>query len=174
MIKLVILDIDGVMTDGKKCYGIDGIPFSKTYCDKDFTAIKRLRGSGVHVCFLSGDERINLAMAKNRRIDFYSSRGLDKADFINDFQITYQVTPNEMVYVGDDLFDLSIMKSVGHSFCPEDSPDIVRALCSELNIIPRKGGENVVTKLVDMLLERSMIKDCSLNEIEQLDKHEKF
>ena len=42
MIELVILDIDGVMTDGRKYYGVDGIPFAKTYCDKDFTGIKRL------------------------------------------------------------------------------------------------------------------------------------
>lgn len=50
-IKLAILDIDGVLTDGRKYYGLDGIPFAKTYCDKDFTAIKRMRGAGVKVCF---------------------------------------------------------------------------------------------------------------------------
>ena len=41
MIKLVILDIDGIMTDGKKYYGLDGIPFAKTYCDKDFYSNKK-------------------------------------------------------------------------------------------------------------------------------------
>ena len=82
MIKLVILDIDGIMTDGRKYYGLDGIPFAKTYCDKDFTAIKRIKGAGVEVCFLSGDERVNMAMAKNRNIPFYSARGKDKADFV--------------------------------------------------------------------------------------------
>ena len=47
MIKLVILDIDGFLTDGRKYYNAEGMPFIKTYCDKDFTAIKRLRGAGV-------------------------------------------------------------------------------------------------------------------------------
>ena len=51
MIKLIILDIDGVLTDGRKYYGVDGIPFAKTYCDKDFTAIKRMRQR--HKCDLS-------------------------------------------------------------------------------------------------------------------------
>ena len=65
-VELVILDIDGVMTDGRKYYGVDGVPFAKTYCDKDFTAIKRIRGAGVPVCFVSGDENVNKAMAENR------------------------------------------------------------------------------------------------------------
>lgn len=103
MIKLVILDIDGIMTDGKKYYGLDGIPFAKTYCDKDFTAIKRLRGANVDVCFLSGDERVNMAMAKNRNIDFYSARGKDKADFVEMFEEKYQTTKQDMLYIGDDL-----------------------------------------------------------------------
>ena len=80
MINLVILDIDGVLTDGRKYYDKNGMPFAKTYCDKDFTAIKRLRGAGVSVCFLSGDNVVNEAMAKNRNIDFYYARGKDKAE----------------------------------------------------------------------------------------------
>ena len=42
MIKLLILDVDGVLTDGKKVYGKEGTGLYKTFCDKDFTAIKRL------------------------------------------------------------------------------------------------------------------------------------
>ncbi len=173
-VKLAILDIDGIMTDGRKYYGLDGIPFAKTYCDKDFTAIKRLRGAGVQVCFLSGDERVNKAMAENRNIDFYSARGKDKADFVVDFERIYKVNKSEMLYIGDDLFDLSIMKLVGHAFCPQDSPDIIKHFCPIQNIIPRNGGNNVIAKLVDILLERKQIKDCTMAEIEALDKKEKF
>ncbi len=174
MIKLVILDIDGIMTDGRKYYGLDGIPFAKTYCDKDFTAIKRLRGAGVEVCFLSGDERVNMAMAKNRNIPFYSARGKDKADFVEEFEYEYDISRSEMLYIGDDLFDLSIMKIVGHAFCPQDAPNILKDYCGVKNTIPRNGGENVVAKMVDLLLERKQIKDCTMAEIEALDKKEKF
>ena len=174
MIKLAILDIDGIMTDGRKYYGLDGIPFAKTYCDKDFTAIKRMRGAGVSVCFLSGDERVNMAMAKNRNIDFYSARGKDKADFVEMFEQHYGVSKEEMLYIGDDLFDLSIMKKVGYAFCPKDSPNKLKCYCGPKNIIPRNGGQNVVAKMVDTLLERNMIRDCTMEEIEALDKKEKF
>ena len=43
MIKLVILDIDGVMTDGTKVYGLAGLTMGKRYCDRDFTAIKAFK-----------------------------------------------------------------------------------------------------------------------------------
>ena len=128
-IKLAILDIDGVLTDGKKYYGIDGIPFAKTYCDKDFTAIKRLRGSGVKVCFLSGDERVNKAMAFNRKIDFYSARGKDKAEFVSQFESHYGASKEEMLYIGDDLFDKSIMEIVGHAYCPNDACYDIKTVC---------------------------------------------
>ena len=173
-IKLAILDIDGIMTDGKKYYGLDGIPFAKTYCDKDFTAIKRLRGAGVHVCFLSGDERVNMAMAKNRNIDFYSARGKDKLDFIPEFENFYGVTREEMLYIGDDLFDLSIMKAVGFAFCPQDAPNKLKNFCGFNNVVPRNGGENVVAKMLDILLDRNVVMDCTMKEIEELDKKEKF
>ena len=50
MIKLVILDVDGVMTDGKKYYDRDGKVVIKNFCDKDWTAIKRFRAL-VFLCY---------------------------------------------------------------------------------------------------------------------------
>ena len=173
-VKLVILDIDGVLTDGRKYYGLDGMPFAKTYCDKDFTAIKRLRGAGVKVCFLSGDTTVNQAMAKNRNIDFYSARGQDKADFVSKFKKIYNTTSDKMLYIGDDLFDSSILKEVGFSFCPADACTDVKNICGLSNILKNSGGNNVVAELVDVLLQRNLVNDCTMKEIESLDKNEKF
>ena len=173
-IKLVILDIDGVLTDGRKYYQTDGLPFAKTYCDKDFTAIKRLRGSGVQVCFLSGDERINKAMAANRNIDFYSARGKDKASFVALFEERYTINKRDMLYIGDDLFDKTIMQTVGHAYCPQDACKDIRNLCAPENIVPKNGGDNVICEMYDMLLERTLVKDCTMKDIEDLDKRESF
>lgn len=174
MIKLVILDIDGVMTDGRKYYNAEGMPFIKTYCDKDFTAIKRLRGAGVHVCFLSGDDFINKAMAKNRNIDFYSARGKDKADFLPGFQATYGATVAEMAYIGDDLFDYSIMEAVGHAYCPSDACSDIQDLCGPDHTLEVAGGCNAVMHLVDQLISRDLVPDATMEQIEALDKKEKF
>jgi len=174
MIKLVILDIDGVLTDGRKYYNAEGMPFIKTYCDKDFTAIKRLRGAGVDVCFLSGDDFINKAMAKNRNIDFYSARGKDKADFLPAFEETYGATRKEMAYIGDDLFDYSIMEAVGYCYCPLDACRDIQELCGPDGIVPQKGGENVIAALHSILLDKRLINDATMRDIEALDKKEKF
>ena len=172
--KLLILDIDGVLTDGRKYYGLDGMPFAKTYCDKDFTAIKMLRAAGVKVCFLSGDNKVNESMAKNRNIDFYYARGKDKADFLPELSRKYGVEVNEMGYVGDDLFDLSIMEKVGYSFCPSDASSFLIDLCSADNVIDRPGGCNVIAALVDVLISRNVIDTPTMEAIEELDKNEKF
>jgi 3-deoxy-D-manno-octulosonate 8-phosphate phosphatase (KDO 8-P phosphatase) len=133
-----------------------------------------LRGAGVHVCFLSGDERVNMAMAKNRNIDFYSARGKDKADFVEMFEKKYQAGKHEMLYIGDDLFDLSIMKKVGHAFCPQDAPNKLKNFCGYSNVIPANGGENLVAKMVDLLLDRGQVKDATMEDIVALDKKETF
>ena len=173
--KLLILDIDGVMTDGRKYYGLDGMPFSKTYCDKDFTAIKYIKAAGIKVCFLSGDNKVNEKMAQNRNCDFYYARGRDKVEFIRDFSSIYNVTPDEMAYVGDDLFDYNIMKEVGYSFCPSDASSFIIKLCKEKgNVINREAGHNVIAGLLDMMIERNLVREVSLQEIEELDKNEKF
>lgn len=178
MIKLVILDIDGVMTDGRKYYGLDGMPFAKTYCDKDFTAIKRLRGAGVEVCFLSGDNTVNQAMAKNRNIDFFYARGKDKMDFIPEFQEKYNTTPEHMAYIGDDLFDSSMLEAVRYPFCPADACREVKKICVHAvgyhNILQSNGGCNVIMEMVELMIERGLVNDCTMQDIEALDKDEKF
>ena len=174
MIKLLILDVDGVFTDGRKLYSEDGLGRMKSFCDKDFTAIKRLKGAGVKVCILSGDDFIHMAMAENRNIDFYSARGKDKADFIPGFVKTYGANPDEMVYIGDDLFDKSVMEAVGHAFCPADSCADIRDVCGSDNTLDNNGGCNAVAEMVDIMLQRKMIPDATMQQIEDLDKKEKF
>jgi len=165
-IKLIILDIDGVMTDGSKMYGTDGKVIAKKYNDKDFTAIKRFRAAKIPVCFLSGDNRINKKMAKNRNIDFYYSRGKDKASFVKDFQSKYGASPQQMLYVGDDLFDLSILRTVGYSFCPNDAISAVKETCGHRGVIPCEGGKNTIAALYDLLLDRRLIKEATIKNIE--------
>ena len=178
MIKLVILDIDGVMTDGRKYYNTDGMPFAKTYCDKDFTAIKRLRGAGVNVCFLSGDDTVNEAMAKNRNIDFFYARGKDKADFIPELAEKYNTTVEHMAYIGDDLFDSSMLEAVQFPFCPADACRDVKKICVSAfgyhNVLQSNGGCNVIMEMVELMLERGLVNDCTMQDIEALDKNEKF
>lgn len=178
MIKLVILDVDGVMTDGTKHYNRFGRVIAKTFCDKDWTAIKRFRAIGVPVVFLTGDsynERIlkkrNLPVIVNRGKDFHT----DKADYLDEILEEYDCTPEDVAYLGDDLFDYGIMNEVGHPYCPFDTPRIVHDVAA---ILPCAGGSNVVMALFDELESEGLIPvvpyDKVMEKIYELDLMEKF
>ena len=113
MIKLVILDVDGVMTDGKKYYDRDGNVVIKNFCDKDWTAIKRLRAIGIDVVFITGDP-YNEMILKNRNLPTVVNRGegfhRDKINFLPEVLEKYKCSYKEAVYLGDDLFDYMITK----------------------------------------------------------------
>ncbi len=147
-IKLLILDVDGVMTDGTKVYDQNHKTIYKKFQDKDFTAIKRFIASGIKVVFLSGDQW-NRGMAKKRNIDFYLSRGklTEKADFIKLFEKKYAIKKNQMAYLGDDYFDLNISKTLNFSFCTNDAPKILKDNC--LISLKSNGGDNVVLEMYD-------------------------
>ena len=149
MFKLLILDIDGVLTDGTKTYDLDGNVLSKTFHDHDFTAIKMLRKINIDVCFLSGDRRVNENMAKNRNIKFFhNEKGADKSVYLEGICSQYSVTKEEAGYIGDDVYDLSILKMVKYPMCPEDAVRDVTELCEEDGyVIPCKGGRGVVKNL---------------------------
>ena len=174
MIKLLILDVDGVLTNGKKSYGLDGLVLSKEFCDRDFTAIKRFKAGGTQVCFLSGDIKVNETIAKNRKIDFYFSDAGhgDKANFVEEFEKTYNCKKEEMAYVGDDIFDISIMRKVGYAYCPKGVPVDVEDICDY--VIQAESGDNVIAKLYEYLLEYNLIKKSTLQEVKELDKLESF
>lgn len=151
MFNLLILDIDGVMTDGTKTYGLDGQVLSKAFYDQDFTAIKRFKAKGLSVCFLSGDKRVNENICKHRKIDFFHpQKGKDKSEYLNFLCQTYNASPHNTAYVGDDIYDLQIMKNVKYAFCPSDAVSDVLEFCdTKGTILQSKGGCGVVKELYD-------------------------
>lgn len=178
MIKLIILDVDGVLTDGKKYYDKEGTVRMKTFCDKDWTAIKRFRALGIQVIFLTGDP-FNVTIANNRNIDVIVNRQngthTDKADYLDEICSEYNVKPEEIVFVGDDIFDIKLMQKVGHGYSPWDAPEVVRDHSKSLM---EDGGQNVVMALFDILNGDGLLPkfdfDEHLQKVYELDLKEKF
>ena len=172
-IKLLILDVDGVLTDGTKEYDKDHSIVSKKFLCKDFTAIKRFMAAGVKVIMISGDEW-NRAMADKRNIDFYCSRGsdmsLDKSKYLGMFANTYSVDISQMAFVGDDYFDLSMFRKLECTFCPSDAPNIIKHASSR--ICSRAGGEGVIVEIYDLAVGMQWICDADPDVVAELDKQE--
>ena len=175
LVMLLILDVDGVLTDGKKYYDNTGKAVLKTFCDRDFTAIKKIKAAGWSVVFLSGDRNINEDVAKNRNIDFYCNRDngvmVDKAIFIEQFEQDYNCDRDNMVYVGDDIFDINILRNVVYAFCPENAAFEVKQVAKVINA---KGGECCVDKLYETLVKLQLLEEPTLDKVLFLDRNERF
>jgi len=172
MIKLIILDVDGVLSDGKKWYDSTGRTILKTFCDKDFTAIKKFKSGGCSVMFLSGDKSINEQIAKNRNIYFVYTRGKCKSEFLEQIKAKYNVADNEIAFMGDDTFDKGLMDKLKYSFCPSDAPKEVKLSCH--NVLNNTGGNNCVLELYEYLLDHKLIQSYDMNKVYNIDKDEKW
>lgn len=155
MLRLLILDIDGVMNDGCKIYNSNHNTIYKRFNDKDFTAIEEFNKQGIKVCFLSSDSW-NVGMATKRNISFYNSRSEDgticKSRFIPILEGIYNVTREEMGYIGDDYYDLDIINALryyGYTACPSDSPNKVKKSVNQ--ILDAKGGCGVVMNFYERI-----------------------
>jgi len=172
---LLILDVDGVLTDGKKYYDSTGKAVLKTFSDRDFTAIKKFKAAGWYVVFLSGDANINEAVAENRDIPFYCNRingeMINKVNFLKKLCEEYSATPQDVVFVGDDVFDIDLLKAVGHPFCPANADPDVQLVANNLKA---KSGECVVAALYEILNAENRVRSVTVEEIEDVDRNEKF
>ena len=160
--KVLALDVDGVMTDGTKIYDPEYNVIAKRYNDKDFTAIKLFEKVGVNVCFISSDKNVNSEMANKRGVRFFNSRlpdgGINKKQFIPVLEEEYNAQIRnhgplcEVYYAGDDFFDLDIMLELpkNNRICPSDSPEYVKRVCGIECTTP--GGQGVVAEILTLYL----------------------
>tara|TARA_X000001036_G_C20522411_1_gene742661 strand:- start:285 stop:827 length:543 start_codon:yes stop_codon:yes gene_type:complete len=173
MIKLLILDIDGVLTDGTKTYDKDHNVLSKRFMCKDFTAIKKFIAANIDVVLISGD-KWNEKMAKKRNLEFYCTRddnlSLDKSKYIKMFLEKYDVKIDEISFVGDDYFDLSMFSNIELTFCPADSPNIIKN--NSKIVLSSNGGQGVLVELYDYFISNKLLKEPSLESVLALDAKE--
>jgi len=152
--KLLILDVDGVLTNGRKTYDSEHNVLSKEFCDRDFTAIKRFKSAGIPVLLLSGDN-FNSGMALSRSLPFFNARNyskqLDKAIAIEKIAEEYKFKLEDIAYVGDDYYDLSALNVVGHPYCPQNASSIVKQNATILN---RNGGDGVIDALYEQVKDK--------------------
>lgn len=152
--KLLLLDVDGVMTDGTKIYDTNGEVIGKRFCDLDFTAIKKFTMDGWKVIWLSADPKVNQPLAEKRNIEFCNSNTpdgtIDKVYWFNMLREKHSVNIEDIIYVGDDLFDIPLMEVVknggGMAYCPSNAAIPVLKVATPLL---RRGGEGCIMELYE-------------------------
>ena len=147
-IKFLVLDVDGVMTDGGMYYTEGGDQFKK-FNTKDGMAIKVVRQKGMNVAFLSSGstEHIIQNRAKTLGVERVYVGPRPKLEVLNEWCRELDITAENVAYVGDDINDLEVMDAVGFSGCPADAMEAIKLKANVVLI--RNGGDACVREFVD-------------------------
>lgn len=153
MIKLVLLDIDGVLTDGRVTVDSQGNEY-KTIDFKDIDAVFEMKRKGFKVGLLTGEATpITLFFQKRFKPDYFYNGCKNKPEALMDILKKSGLTAAETCYVGDAKYDIPVMRLVGLSACPSNAIPEVRAL-ADLQLAGR-GGEGCIWELLEYLMKQN-------------------
>lgn len=152
MIQLLVLDVDGTMTDGGVYYDSTGNELKK-FAIKDGAGIVLAHAAGIQVMICTGREcEAVRRRAADLHIEYLFQNVHDKAAFLRNFMVDHDLQKQDVAYCGDDLNDLAAMALCGFVACPADAaaPVLRRAdyVCRQ------KGGEGAVRGTVEEILLR--------------------
>lgn len=130
MVKVVIMDIDGVLTDGKVTIDSSGNEY-KTIDYRDIDAIFEMKRRNIKVGIITGESSaITLAFKERFKPDFFYSGCKDKTRALDEIRVQTGALPEEICYIGDGKYDVAIMKLVRFAACPANAIAEVKAVSS--------------------------------------------
>ena len=151
-LRALVLDVDGVMTDGSMYYGPDGEALKK-FNTKDGMGLAMLREQGLRIALITGEDTpiVNRRAEKLKIEDVYTGVE-DKVSALQDFLTRHNLTPEETGYVGDDVNDLGAMKMVSVAFTVADAAEEVRKVAHVISEL--RGGEGAVREISNLILRQ--------------------
>ncbi len=150
-VKLVIFDVDGVLTDGMMNYGPDGELF-KQFNVKDGVGIKLLQQQGIDVAVITAKRSAPLSQRMADLGIGYFYPGCDnKLAAYHELLDRLSLKPQQICYVGDDVIDLAVMAEVGLSVAVRDAHFFVKEQADY--ITETAGGEGVAREVADCILD---------------------
>ena len=153
-IRLLLLDVDGVMTDGGLYYSGKGEQFKK-FNVKDGYGIVKLKRFGIPVGIITGRvSSIIVRRAEELGITELHQNLHDKLNAYNRIKKKFGLQDAEIAYVGDDEPDLPVLERVGFSAAPADAVLNVRKVVHY--ICMRRGGEGAVREVIDMIVNAQL------------------
>lgn len=154
-VRLLLMDVDGVLTDGK-LYNLpdaDGrMVETKAFDSQDGIALQWLSWKGIRTGLISG--RVSPATeerARQCRFSYVYQGHIEKIPILEEILRDAGVRPDEVAYVGDDLTDAVIMRRVGLAIAPANARPEVKALAHW--VTASAGGQGAVREVVELLLK---------------------
>lgn len=161
-IRLLLLDVDGVLTDGSIVYNDDASE-TKVFNVRDGLGIRLLLRSGISVGVVTGRRSTALReRCRNLGIDLVFDDVGDKAGRLEEIARQSGIGPGEMAFVGDDLPDLGIMRRVGLAIAVADAHAVVRE--NAALVTTARGGTGAVREVCEAILKAHGVWDKILQD----------
>jgi len=161
-IRLLLLDVDGVMTDGRIIYDADGREI-KGFHVRDGLGIRLAMRAGIKVGVVTGRRsEALLHRCRNLGIELIYAGVGDKAALLDPIVVQTAVSAQNIAFAGDDLVDLPLMRKIGLSIAVADAHEIVKAHADLITSAP--GGAGAVREICEALLKSRGLWEAILKE----------
>jgi 3-deoxy-D-manno-octulosonate 8-phosphate phosphatase (KDO 8-P phosphatase) len=150
-VKLLVLDVDGVLTDGRITYTDSGEQI-KSFLSRDGLGLRLLMDNGIQVGIITGRTSGALThRCRNLGIDLVFDGIRDKADAMDQMAQQTGIDLSDMAFMGDDLIDLPAMTRAGVAVAVADAADEVKSLADI--VTSANGGKGAVREICEAILK---------------------
>ncbi len=151
-IELVVLDVDGTMTDSRITYSENGDEV-KSFNVKDGLAIASWRKLGKQVAIITGrNSKIVARRAQELHIEHFYQGVDDKKAVLERLLEKLDIGMEHVAAIGDDLNDMAMLKAAAISFVPRDASSYVDKIADV--VLNKKGGDGAVREMIEYLIKK--------------------
>lgn len=149
-IRLLMLDVDGVLTDGRIIYSDNGQEY-KCFDVKDGHGLRLAKRAGLMTAFISGRKSPVVDIrAKDLEVDIVLQEVHDKGQAYETILKSFELKDDEVAYVADDIVDLPVLRKVGLGVAVADAVPQVKSACAW--VTKKRGGKGAVREVVELIL----------------------
>jgi 3-deoxy-D-manno-octulosonate 8-phosphate phosphatase (KDO 8-P phosphatase) len=148
-IKLLAMDVDGVLTPSSIIWDAKGIE-QKVFNVKDGWALRKMKALGFHTAIITG-RKSAIVEKRGHELDFsvIFQAVPKKSSVLDELLDIYSVREDEVAYMGDDIPDIEVLERVGLAVCPKDASLEVLDICDY--VTSRNGGDAAVREWLDII-----------------------
>jgi 3-deoxy-D-manno-octulosonate 8-phosphate phosphatase (KDO 8-P phosphatase) len=159
-IKLIIFDVDGILTDGSLYLADDGQEY-KAFYSLDGHGMKMLKRSGVELAIITArNSQLMVHRARNLGITHLYQGAEEKLEAFKHLVNELEIEPAHIAYMGDDVVDLPVMRRCGLAITVPAAPETVKQYSHHVTALP--GGKGAVREVCELIMRAQGTYDAQL------------
>ena len=149
-IKVVAFDLDGILTDGHLWWAGEEVGWNRTFYIYDGYGMKLLMKSGIKVGVITGGDSVSVKKRVDLlKLDFLYKGKEDKREAFLEIMSRYNVSADEILYMGDEHFDIPLLKKAGFSATVPNTGEEVKAVVDYVTV--KESGKGCAREVIDLL-----------------------